>query len=49
VYVAFVAVWFRLVHLPWFIDAPVVFVAIPMSFVVAGVVLALGSLVAKKR
>jgi len=48
VYFAFVAAWFRLVHLPWFIDAPVLFVAIPVSFVVAGVVLSFASVIAKR-
>jgi hypothetical protein len=49
VLLAFVVAWFRLVHLPWFIDAPIVFVAIPLSFLVAGVILALGSVIAKRR
>jgi len=48
VFFAFAAAWFRLVHLPWFIDAPVLFVAIPVSFVVAGVVLSLASVIAKR-
>jgi hypothetical protein len=32
--------WFRLVHIPWFLDALVVLLAIPFTFVVAGVLLA---------
>ena len=48
VYFALVAAWFGLVHLPWFIDAPVVFVAIPVSFVVAGVVLSFARVIAKR-
>jgi len=32
--------WFRLVHVPWYLDAIVVFLAIPITFVVAGVILA---------
>jgi len=49
VFFAFVVAWFRLTHLPWYVDAPVVFVAIPVSFLVAGVVLALGKVLLSKK
>ena len=32
--------WFRWVHVPWYFDALAVLIAMPVTFVVAGVVLA---------
>jgi len=41
--------WFRLVHLPWFLDAIVVLVAIPATFVGAGVILAAGKVILNRK
>ncbi len=39
-FAAFLWLWFRFVKLPWIVDAIVAFLAIPATFVVAGMVLA---------
>ena len=47
-FIAFAWLWLQFVPTPWWVDAIALFVAVPVTFVVAGAGLALGSVIAKR-